>query len=205
MNERGYRDTALIQSMLLIALFFSATLPWFGRRNVFHELDDHPLNAFVVMLHFGMPLIAGAITAARLLRGRTPQRASFWMMTFQELLKAIAAILALIALLIRMSFSPETLAAFAGIVLLVIVQLVALLRGSRREGWERWAHLLAAMTPWHLFVAGALFLEQGNHHPLPGPQLYFFSVAALLPLMVWALWPRPRTAEETPPPQPTAG
>ena len=124
---------------------------------------------------------------------------------FQELLKAIAAILALIALFFRMSFSPETLAAFAGIVLLVIVQLVALLRGSRREGWERWAHLLAAMTPWHLFVAGALFLEQGNHHPLPGPQLYFFSVAALLPLMVWALWPRPRTAEETPPPQPTAG
>jgi hypothetical protein len=169
MNERLARDTALVQSLLLVALFTSSLLPWYRGRNAFHELGEHPVSAIVAVLHFGVPLIGGTITFARLLRGRVPQRASFWMLAFPELLKAIAVSLAMLSYLYRMSIDGERIFGLFGAALLVGTQLVAIRKGSRREGWDRWVHLLAAMAPW---------------------QLYLFTSAALLPLLLWTLWPR---------------
>jgi hypothetical protein len=193
-SEQPYRDTAQVQSLLLVALFTSSLLPWYRGHNAFHELGEHPVSAVVAVLHFGVPLIGGTITFARLLRGRVPQRASFWMLAFPELLKAMAVSLAMLFYVFRMSLNGERMVGLLGVILLVVTQLVALRRGSRQEGWARWAHLLAAMAPWHLFVGTALFLEQGSRHPLPGPQLYLFTSAALLPLLLWTLWPRNASA-----------
>ncbi len=190
MSEPTYRDTALVQSLLLVALFTSSLLPWYRGHNAFHELGEHPVSATVAVLHFGVPLIGGTITFARLLRGRVPQPASFWMLAFPELLKAIAVSLAVLSYVSRMSLDGERMVGLLGVTLLVVTQITALRKGFRREGWARWAHLLAAMAPWHLFVATALYLEQGSRHPLPGPRLYLFTSAALLPLLLWTLWPR---------------
>lgn len=189
MNESSSRDTSVVLSLLLVGLFASGSLPWNGRHNAFHELGDHAGSAALALLHFGVPLVAAAITFSRLLRGRVPQRASFWMMVFPELLKAIAALLAVAALVFRAG-EKEALIAAAGILLLLLLLGSALWKGKNREGWSRWVHLLAAMVPWHAFVAVALFLEQGRRQPLPGPWVYMFTAAAALPLMGWVLWPR---------------
>ncbi|MCS6902161.1 MAG: hypothetical protein NZX77_20650 [Polyangiaceae bacterium] len=194
MNERVAQDTALVQSLLWVILFTSALLPWYQQRNAFHELGEHPVQAIVALLHFGVPLMGSTITFARRLQGRVPQRTSFWMLAVPEMLKAAAASLAILSYLYHTSFPMEQWIGLLGAAVLVGVQLVAIRRGSQREGWDRWAHLLAAMAPWHLLVGTMLFLEQGSRHLLPGPWLYLFTAAALLPLLPWTLWPR-RTRE----------
>lgn len=198
MTEARYRDASLALSLAFLGLFGSSGLPWFGRRSALEGLDNRPGNIALVVLHFGMPLVAAAITLSRSIRGREPQRPSFLLLTFQELLKAFAGLFALFALTRRFSFGTEQIIAVSAVLSMVSLQAFALIRGSRREGWARWAHLLAAMVPWHLFVAGALLIEHGSKHPLPGPWAYFFSVAALLPLMIWVLWPR-RSPSLSPP------
>ena len=197
MNEARSRDAALAFVVPLVLLFSSAGLPWYGRRSAFEEAGDRPGSAALVVLHFGMPLVAAAISLSRALRGREPRGPSFWLMTFQELLKAVAALLALVALGMRGRFDDERALALGGILLLLGLQGVALVRAWRREGWERWSHLLAAMVPWHVFVGVLFFLEQGRRHPLPGPWLYLLAVGALVPLYGWVLWPR-RAAAGTP-------
>jgi len=188
--ERLYKDTATVQAFLMVVLFVSAGLPWRYNRNAFEAAGQGSTGMLVATLHFGMPLVAAAITFSRLLRGRVPEKASFWLVASQEILKSFAALLAAFALVQRGRFQAEVGAAVAGIVLLVGLSAAALVRGARREGWARWVHLLAMMTPWHVFVAVALTLEMGGKHPEKGPWLYLFSAASLLPLMAWALWPR---------------
>lgn len=205
-RERLFRDTAAVQSLVMLALFVSAGLPWRYGRNIFEELGRNTTSGILATLHFGMPLVAAAITLSRLLRGRVPQRGSFWLLASQEIFKTLAAVLAAFALISKMHrHRPEEMFAIGGIFLLAGLVAVALVRGARREGWERWAHLLAMMTPWHLFASAGLLAEMGSKHPEKGPWMYLFCAATLLPLMLWTLWPRRLADEPAPTAAPPAG
>lgn len=188
-DERSSEQAAIALSVVLLGIFFSANLPWIGHQNALQALENRPGSSLIALLHFGMPLVAAAITISRRMRGRIPQRASFWMMAFPELAKALAALIALATLVLRGDSKAAAIAS-AGLLLLFALLLTALWRGRVREGWSRWAHLLAAMVPWHAFVAVALLLERGGSSLLLGPKLYLAATMLAFPLMGWVLWPR---------------
>lgn len=186
MSERIARLTALTQAVFFLGLFLSAALPWSGGRSAY-DAGSHGLGMVVILLHFGAPMLASVITLLRALRGRVPGRGSFALLAFSEVLKAILALLASVAMLARGRVREELLLALGGSVVLVVLVGVLLLRARRSEGWERWVNTLAAMTPWHLLLGGAMLVGFGDRPVERGPWVYLICVSALAPLLVWVL------------------
>ncbi|RYE85169.1 MAG: hypothetical protein EOO75_17240 [Myxococcales bacterium] len=113
----------------------------------------------------------------------------FWLLAMLELLKSVAALLAGATFLMR-RLNAESLALMAVGVTLVVLTGLPLVRGSKRAGWERWAHLQASVAPWHLLVASLLLAEVGKRSPAAGIWLYLFAAPALAPLYAWVVFRR---------------
>ena len=188
-REPPYGLAVALQAGFQLLVFASATLVWQRDRSALELASRDPGASALAALHVGSPLVAAVVAAVRRLRGQAPGAPAFWLLAMLELLKVIALLLAGGAVLMRRA-TTESVSLLAVGVALVALTGWPLVRGSRRVGWERWAHLQAAMAPWHLLVASLLLVEVGKRSPAPGLWLYLLAAPSLAPLYLWTLWPR---------------
>lgn len=187
--ELPYGTVVVLQAVLQLLVFGSAMLPWdHGKSALELASRDTGASAFGA-LHFGGPLIAAVVAGSRRLRGHTPGKGAFWLLSSFDLLKVIALLLAG-ATFVMHRRNTESMALLAVGVTLVALTAWPLWHGSRTEGWRRWSFLQAAMAPWHLLVASVLLVEVGHRSPAPGIWLYLLAAPALAPLYGWVMWQR---------------
>jgi peptidoglycan/LPS O-acetylase OafA/YrhL len=190
-REERCRLAALAASGPLMLLVAPAVLAFDGERSIAGTVQGDPRALGVIALFFVWPLLAGALGLRGAVLRRAPGAAAYAVPAVLHALAAGALLLLLGAEMFERRHTRGDPVAWAVMVTGALV-IYVMARGFRREGWHRWAQLVAGLWLCHVSFAVSLWFGRSEVYdpPAMGGWLQLFGLAAALPAIAWAAAPR---------------
>ncbi len=190
-REERYRLASIAAGIPLVLLIAHIVLPVDGRRTLLGEAMSEPAPLLVVMFLMAWPILAGARSLSGGLRRRLPGLAAYAVpAVIYTLASGAMGLLLSAAFLASRQARREPAVPLSAVACALAVYL--LLRGFRRDGWERWAQLVVGLWLAHGTISAVLLFGEGSLDLAftPGGWVLLFDLGMLAPIAAWILWPR---------------
>lgn len=187
MTERAQRNASFAFSLALVALVLSTFFPYESRHEALVKDGTQKLEvaAFVLFVLWVMPLAAVGATIFAYVRKRPPGLVAYVLALVPTVLGVISSGLAFVAGALEAKAGKAVFG--AGLVLPVMAAMLIAL-SFRRQGWARWASVLAAgALAAQIGPIGAVMFPKSAGLSL-GSLIAVVAVTAIGPVALWVLF-----------------